>query len=114
VRYSLAVADMHRSKREAIFAGDAGVYPVFPEPGGALAWGRTSNALTMTWATAGEPSDWTVAIIDDASIHPEHWGYRGGVAQFLLDVVTGSVVVPWLEETGFESSPRPRFYPLVA
>ena len=110
VAYGLAVAEMHRRKFRDIFSPtDPGTYPVFPEPEGALAWGRTDTQLTLTWRTTGEPDDWTVAVIDEQSAYPEFWEYGGGVAQFVLDLITGAVVVPALEDAGYEPRDQPRF-----
>ena len=110
VGYSAAVAQMHRDKRETVFSSeDPGLFPVFPESEGALAWGRTDTSLTLVWRTTGDPDQWTVAIVDDDSAYPEFWEYVGGAAQFLLDVVSGALVVPILDETGYGPAGGPRF-----
>jgi hypothetical protein len=43
-------------------------FPLFPESGGALPWGRSDNGDVAYWLTKGKPDAWTVAI----------WNARGG------------------------------------
>lgn len=35
-------------------------YPVYPEPGGLLPWGRTENTFDLFWVARGEPDQWFV------------------------------------------------------
>jgi hypothetical protein len=35
-------------------------YPIFPEPGGILPWGRDENGNDYYWRTGGPPSRWKV------------------------------------------------------
>jgi hypothetical protein len=37
--------------------------PLFPEAGGLLPWGNTESRWWLTWRTAGEPGEWSVAVI---------------------------------------------------
>jgi hypothetical protein len=83
------IAEVQREEREA---GDTS-HPVFPEPAGALAWGRTPSAHHLCWITDGPPDAWSIVVIDSKAGIVDPTGYlvyRGGVAQFLVDVLTSA------------------------
>lgn len=37
-------------------------YPLYPEPGGLVPWGTTSNGDVLFWLTASQPDRWPVVI----------------------------------------------------
>jgi hypothetical protein len=48
--------------------------PPFPQPGGVLPLGRTDNGDELYWVTAGDPDEWSVALLESHAasqeIHP--------------------------------------------
>lgn len=62
-------------------------YPVFPAPGGLLIWGNNPNGDHCFWLTEGDdPDRWPVAIWYRQLAKWDR--FDGGVAAFLLEVVT--------------------------
>lgn len=59
----------------------------FPEIGGLLEWGSTTNGDHCLWKTEGEPDDWPVVITDDGTYWFE---YPGGMLEFLIGWLTNS------------------------
>ncbi|WP_414506829.1 SMI1/KNR4 family protein [Streptomyces sp. NEAU-L66] len=55
-------------------------YPLFPEPGGLLAWAVTDIGTHLCWLTAGPPESWPVVIW---SRDDEYERFDCGVAAFL-------------------------------
>jgi hypothetical protein len=49
-------------------------YPLYPEPGGLLVWGESSNGHRLCWLTEGAPDDWPVVVWHprdvDYEMHP--------------------------------------------
>ena len=102
------VAEIQREFREE------GGHPIFPEPGGAFAWGRTANALQLCWVTEGDPADWRIAVIKGrGAFGPnDYYLYSGGIAQFLLDVLTARITdLPYLDMREFGDPAKPTFEP---
>ncbi|GLW56042.1 hypothetical protein [Kitasatospora phosalacinea] len=60
----------------------------FPAPGGLLRWGTTDWGDFLLWSTHGSPADWTVTV---ATRGGGWWHYEGGVVQFLMGLVDGSI-----------------------
>ncbi|MFD3611716.1 SMI1/KNR4 family protein [Streptomyces atroolivaceus] len=44
------------------FSPESYPYPLFPEPGGLLAWAVTESAARVCWLTVGSPESWPVVI----------------------------------------------------
>jgi len=64
-------------------------YPVFPEPGGLLAWGNNYNADSCFWLTKGdEPDKWPIVVwYRQLGVWDR---FDGCVAEFLLSILTGN------------------------
>ncbi|MES9542865.1 hypothetical protein [Actinomadura sp. NPDC000600] len=75
----------HETRRPAI--------PVYPEPGGLLMWGNTYNADHCMWLTDPDPEKWTI-VIENANF----WHFQGGLLDFLVGILDGSVRCPLLPE----------------
>lgn len=62
--------------------------PIFPEPGGLLPWGRSTQADLFFWLTDGDdPRDWPVVV---AEREFAYWrAFDGGLVEFLVEVVNG-------------------------
>ena len=89
IEFAAEAAEMQRS----LEPNRARRYPIYPEPSGALTWGRTPNAVHLAWITEGDPDSWSVAIIDRGNSAFEHvyWIFEGSMSQLLLDVLTGDL-----------------------
>ncbi|MFI6772158.1 SMI1/KNR4 family protein [Nocardia sp. NPDC050412] len=69
---------------EAPFAG-------YPAPGGLLQWGSNYNGDMLCWLIEGEhPNDWPVVVVFRHIREPSWRRFDGGLAAFLLAVVTGT------------------------
>ncbi|GAA1899812.1 hypothetical protein [Actinomadura bangladeshensis] len=73
-------------------------FPVYPEPGGLLMWGNTYNADHCMWLTDPDPEKWTI-VIENGNF----WHFHGGLLDFLVGILEGSVRCPLLPE-GWPSS----------
>jgi hypothetical protein len=63
-------------------------YPPYPEPGGLLIWGSNPNVDHCFWLTEGDdPDKWPIAIWYRQLAKWDR--FDGGMADFLLAVVTG-------------------------
>lgn len=64
-------------------------HPLYPEPGGILIWGGTSNGERLCWLTEGEPDAWPVVVWQPRGAG---WTlYRTGVAGFLDGWLSGRI-----------------------
>jgi hypothetical protein len=63
--------------------------PPFPEPGGVLPLGRTDNGDELYWVTAGDPGDWSVALLQSRAASQEI--HRMPVAGFLAALAAGDL-----------------------
>jgi len=85
----------------------------WPDAGGLLPWGRTGGSQVLAWSTVGEADAWPVVVLDFEHPLGGTWEYGGGMARFLVDVLTGQVVVPSLQRAdGYEGNEQPRFMPV--
>ncbi|MEV6490990.1 SMI1/KNR4 family protein [Actinoplanes sp. NPDC051633] len=66
-------------------------YPLFPEPGGLLVWGGTSNGDRLCWLTEGPPDEWPVIVWTPRGAFYER--HDGGAAAYLLTAVD-----PWFDQ----------------
>jgi hypothetical protein len=82
-------------------------FPIWPEPGGLLAWGGTDSGVMCLWLTSNDDADQWPIVLRDA--HRSEWfTHRGPMSWFLGDLFDGSVEVSFL--TGGDA--RRRFEPL--
>jgi hypothetical protein len=63
--------------------------PPFPEPGGMLPVGRTDNGDELYWVTAGDPDDWSVALLESRAASQEI--HRMPVTSFLAALAAGEL-----------------------
>jgi hypothetical protein len=67
-------------------------YPIYPEPGGLLPWGRDRRVQPLYWLTeAADPADWPVVAVPDQSNFSDWRVYPVSTCQFLIDVVEGRI-----------------------
>lgn len=64
-------------------------YPLFPEPGGLIAWAVTGSGHHVCWRTAGPPDEWPVVVWSRDDDYEE---YGPGAADFLEGWITGRIV----------------------
>jgi SMI1-KNR4 cell-wall len=70
-------------------------FPIWPEPGGLLAWGGTDSGVMCLWLTSHDDADQWPIVIRDA--HRSEWfTHRGPMSWFLSDVLDGSEQVSFL------------------
>lgn len=73
----------------------ASPFPVYPEPGGLLPWGFSSDGDTVHWRTVDhDPDCWTVVALQARGSRWSEFG--GSMSQFLLALLTREIVVPFL------------------
>ncbi|MFJ9776706.1 SMI1/KNR4 family protein [Kitasatospora sp. NPDC101157] len=91
--------------------------PVFPDPGGLLPWGLSSDHMYCCWLTTGpDPDQWPVAVFNGPN-DGELDVHEGGFARFVVTVLTGGYadgnelrVIPDERERG-PQPPRPLWTP---
>ncbi|MFF5125740.1 SMI1/KNR4 family protein [Streptomyces syringium] len=64
-------------------------YPLFPEPGGLIAWGLTDVGHHLCWLTVGEPDSWPVVVWSRDDDHEE---YDCCATDFIEGWVSGRIV----------------------
>lgn len=79
---------MLQTMRDNRAAGVPIPYPLWPEPGGLLPWGMTSNADWCYWITtpSGQPDRWRIFV--DA--HGDWWEHPGPLTAALVDILSGA------------------------
>lgn len=96
-------------------------YPLYPEPGGLLPWGRTTRGGFLFWITVGDPDGWTVVVGDEGgythqplvpAVGPNgelRWSeFSGTLTECLLSMVQGRYRPLLLSGEVF--SPEPSFH----
>ncbi|MEV4375114.1 SMI1/KNR4 family protein [Nonomuraea sp. NPDC049637] len=69
----------------------------YPEPGGVYPWGSTAYGDILLWEMVGDtPEAWPVWILHGA----EAWRHPGGVVDFLVRALNGTLVCPLLQDGG--------------
>lgn len=108
-RSVLEYADIDRTGRAE---GVSIPYPIYPEPGGLVAWGKSDNGDVLFWLTepADDPDSWQ--IVASQSRGPVWFRHPGPVSQFLVDLLTGAIQVPFMGED--QIGGEPRFEPFSA
>jgi hypothetical protein len=85
-----------------------GFPPLFPEPGGLLAFAGTGTGQYLYWRTEGTPDQWPVVIWDTDFLRL--WEIPSTLSEFLVDLVTRKGIVVggesltgegWLDEPDF-------------
>lgn len=64
-------------------------YPLFPEPGGLIAWAVTGSGHHLCWRTVGPPDEWPVVVWSRDDDYEE---YGPGAVDFLEGWLTGRIV----------------------
>jgi len=77
-------------------------HEVFPQPGGLLGWGSSSDGDEFYWRTEGKtPDDWTVVV---ATANDDWSSHDCGVTEYLARLLSGTVqghgLPPRIEEGG--------------
>jgi hypothetical protein len=104
-----ALGALCSARRQRSSTGDelnAVPYPLFPEAGGLLPWGFTTNGDSLCWLTKGRPEAWTVVAETRA------WRYAvfpGSMSEFLLAILSGRL--SWGVYEAGDTVPRPTFTP---
>jgi hypothetical protein len=83
------------------------LYDTYPAPGGILPFAATDNANSVYWRTNGVPERWTVTVYESRG--PKHFGFNGGMTEFLTAVLTRAIKCTVFPDD-FVSS-RPTFTP---
>lgn len=74
-------------------------YPLYPEPGGLLPWGRVRNYGCAFWLTGdSDPVEWPVIVASNSFSHWER--YDGTMCEFLIEVATARY-----DASGFTDGP---------
>lgn len=68
-------------------------YPLYPEPGGLLIWGGTSNGHHLCWLTGGAPDDWPVVVWQPRD-GDNYELYRMGAVAFIEGWLSGRLARP--------------------
>ena len=77
-------------------------YPLWPDPGGVIPWGRTAGAWTFNWVTAERhPSDWSVYV----QSHDFYWEQFGLSMTEYLEAALGRTIDSALAAPGTLSMP---------
>lgn len=77
-------------------------YPLWPDPGGLLPFGRTDNGDQFFWLCRGAPPDWRVVVWDRGML--EYEMFDCDLTDFLAGIVTGDIkpkafpddLLPWV------------------
>jgi len=66
--------------------GEYSPYPLYPEAGGLLPFGKTDNGDALFWLRVGEPNQWPVIV--NAARDPDYEKFDCGMTDFLADILT--------------------------
>lgn len=72
--------------KELRAGGEPCPYPLYPEPGGLLPFGRTDNGDALFWQTVGEPDKWPVVV--NAARDPTYEKFECDMTDFLAGILT--------------------------
>jgi len=80
--------------------------PIYPEPGGMLAWGKSDNGDVLFWLTdpTDEPDRW--AIVASESRGPRWFAHPGPMSEFLVDLLTEAISIPFFGPEQIGGPPR--------
>ena len=81
-------------------------YPIHPEQGGLLAWGKTDNGDVLFWLTdpPEDPDSWP--IVASESRGPNWYRHPGPASSFLADLLSGAIQVPFIGPDQIGGEPR--------
>jgi hypothetical protein len=94
--------------RELRDSGEPSPYPIHPEAGGLLPFGKTDNGDALFWQTVGEPDKWPVVV--NAARDPAYEQFECDMTDFLAGVLTRRLRCSVFPED-FPSA-RPLFTPM--
>jgi len=81
-------------------------YPIWPDPGGLVAFGGTDNGDELFWLTRGAPQDWPVVVwYEDSNVEL----FDCDMTDFLAGIVTGAIFADVFDEDW--PSGEPKFEP---
>lgn len=76
-------------------------FPVYPEAGGLLPWGSTSNGDRLLWRTAQRLEEWSVVVNETRSTNFEV--FACSVTAFIYGLLTGSIASDIIPPDAFAS-----------
>jgi hypothetical protein len=94
--------------RELRDSGEPCPYPIHPEPGGLLPFGKTDNGDVLYWLTTDEPERWTIVV--NAALDPTFEKFDTNMTEFLAAVLSRRIQCS-IFPAKFPSGP-PRFVSL--
>lgn len=71
-------------------------YPLYPEPGGLLAWGESGRGELLCWLVEGAPDEWPVVLWDMRNSY--YNVYHDGAVGLLLMLLREDGRKPWLDQ----------------
>jgi hypothetical protein len=72
--------------RELRESGELCPYPLHPEPGGLLPFGKSDNGDALYWLTTGEPERWPIVV--NAARDPAYERFECDMTDFLAGILT--------------------------
>lgn len=103
-RLGARVSEIAAMTREILLAGgEEPPYPIWPDPGGLVAFGRTDSRDELFWLTRGEPKDWPVVVWDIGN-EPEL--FECDMTDFLADLANGAIFKDVFGEDGYSFEPK--------
>lgn len=72
--------------RELRESGEACPYPLYPEPGGLLPFGKSDNGDALYWLTIGEPKRWPIVV--NAARDEMYEKFECDMTDFLAGILT--------------------------
>jgi hypothetical protein len=97
------------SLRELRKSGEPSPYPLHPEPGGLLPFGKTDNGDALFWLTRDEPDKWPVVV--NAARDPAYEKFERNATDFLEGILTRQIRCSIFHESFPGSSSA--FIPLI-
>lgn len=93
--------------RELRESGEPCPYPLYPEPGGLLPFGKSDNGDALYWLTIGQPEQWPIVV--NAARDPAYEKFECDMTDFLAGILNRRIHCSIFPE-GF-SSGLPAFVP---
>ena len=86
--------DVNRLRLSDPDEAEGWTYPLWPEPGGLLAWGYWGERATMWWKTGGDPDRWPTVIEDWEELATVE--IDAPAEQVIHDLLTNRLEIPFL------------------